>query len=202
MIILVCIRHKQPWLERRMQTQTDKWLQVIKPVHPSFLYVKPFFVPSFKSETISTFLSFLFISSLFQVTSVKQKAFSASYPMAKMCIFSLNKASSSMSSVLTPSKIFARYSQLWVVSCFYPSFIILDRGLLRQKEGILFSFWIAIVRAWDVWNILTTAMIFRKNVLLYQGCYNLTNRFFAACPSAYLSKRYSSFVCFCFVQSI
>ena len=73
-----------------------------------------FLFSSSELETVSASppSSIIFLS---PVTMVKQNAPSSRYPVAEMCMSSLNKASSSISSALTPSRFLAKYSQSWVV---------------------------------------------------------------------------------------
>lgn len=79
-----------------------------------FFFCKALFFSIFFSElkTVSAFSQSSFVSSLSFVTWVKQKNPFFKYLIAKICLFSFNKALSSMSSVLTPLKFYARYFQL------------------------------------------------------------------------------------------
>lgn len=95
----------------------DKWLQAIKSARLFSLYVKPiFFIFSSELEIISVFLLSSFFFSLALMTLLKQRSSFSIYSVVKMCMFSLNKAPSSISSLLTLSKFFTRYFQLCMMS--------------------------------------------------------------------------------------
>lgn len=116
-------------------TKADRQVAASDKVHMSLtsLYKALFFISSTELETISASLLSLFVFTSSPMTSVKRRAFSSKYSMAEIYIFSLNKASSPISSMLMSLKFFAKYSQFWVVSFFYLSLMTLDRRLLRQE---------------------------------------------------------------------
>lgn len=105
----------------------------------SFLHIKLFFyILSSELETVSVFPSSLFVLLLFMIILVKQKASFSSYPLAKICMFSLNKALSSISSMLIISKFFA-FDNLYIFYNIYHIFFNITLFFTNSLYDLLLS---------------------------------------------------------------